>query len=46
MEAQAAYRWCDAVNADGSFGEWRYEVAHEMNAIPALLDQQAVEATA
>jgi type III restriction enzyme len=38
VKAQAAYRWCDAVNAEGSFGEWRYEVAHDMNRIPAVLD--------
>jgi type III restriction enzyme len=44
VKAQAAYRWCDAVNADGSFGEWRYEVAHEMNRIPELLDSHAATA--
>lgn len=38
VKAAAAQRWCDAVNADGSFGEWRYAVAHEMPAIPTLLE--------
>jgi type III restriction enzyme len=38
VKAQAAQRWVDAVNADGSCGEWRYLVAHDMNAIPALLE--------
>jgi type III restriction enzyme len=38
VKTQAAKRWVDAVNADGSFGEWRYEIVHDMNAIPALLD--------
>jgi type III restriction enzyme len=41
VKRQAAQRWVDAVNADGSFGEWRYEVAHEMNKIPALLTEVA-----
>jgi type III restriction enzyme len=41
VKAQAAYRWCDAVNADGAFGEWRYEIAHDMNRIPDVLDGAA-----
>ena len=28
----------DAVNAEGSFGEWRYEVVHDVGAIPGVLD--------
>jgi type III restriction enzyme len=39
VKAQAAQRWVDAVNADGSFGEWRYALVHEMAAIPSLLDE-------
>lgn len=39
VKTQAAQRWVDAVNADGTFGEWRYEIVHDMNAIPMLLDQ-------
>jgi type III restriction enzyme len=42
VKAQAAYRWCDAVNADGSFGEWRYAVTHDPNAISGLIDELAV----
>lgn len=38
VKAQAAERWVRAVNADGSHGEWRYALAHNMNEIPALLD--------
>jgi hypothetical protein len=29
----------NAVNANGAYGEWRYEIVHDMNAIPPLLDQ-------
>jgi type III restriction enzyme len=45
VKAAAAQRWVDAVNADGSYGEWRYAVAHEMGAIPELLGGFAVLAT-
>ena len=38
VKAQAAQRWVDAVNADGSFGEWRYAVVHEMASVSAALD--------
>jgi type III restriction enzyme len=38
IKTQAAQRWVRAVNADGSFGQWRYEIAHEMNRIPAVID--------
>ena len=38
VKTQAAHRWVNAVNADGAYGEWRYEIVHDMNAIPALLD--------
>ena len=38
VKAQAAERWVRAVNADGSHGEWRYELMHNMNEIPALID--------
>ena len=39
VKTQAAERWVDAVNADGAYGEWRYAIVHDMNAIPALLDE-------
>ena len=38
VKAQAAERWVAAVNADGSYGEWRYALTHNMNEIPALLE--------
>jgi type III restriction enzyme len=41
VKTQAARRWVDAVNADGGFGEWRYEIVHDMNAIPAVVDAVA-----
>jgi type III restriction enzyme len=39
VKAQAAGRWVRAVNADGSYGEWRYAVSRNMNEIPAVLDR-------
>jgi type III restriction enzyme len=38
VKRQAAERWVRAVNAEGSFGEWRYEIVHKMNQIPQLLN--------
>jgi len=38
VKSQAAARWVAAVNADGSFGEWRYAIAHDMNAIPGVIE--------
>jgi type III restriction enzyme len=37
IKEQAARRWVAAVNADGSFGEWRYALVSNGNEIPALL---------
>jgi type III restriction enzyme len=39
VKAAAARRWVAAVNADGSFGEWRYEIAHDPNHITELLSR-------
>ncbi len=44
VKTQAAERWVRAVNAEGSFGEWGYAISHEMNAVPALVDEVAVKA--
>jgi type III restriction enzyme len=38
VKAQAAQRWVDAVNADGSFGEWRYAVVRDMNRVRETVD--------
>jgi type III restriction enzyme len=37
VKKQAAERWVDAVNADGRYGEWRYELVHEMGAVGEVL---------
>jgi type III restriction enzyme len=37
VKTQAAHRWVDAVNADGSFGEWRYTIVHNMNEVQTKL---------
>jgi type III restriction enzyme len=41
VKAAAAQRWVAAVNADGSFGEWKYAVAHQVPEVPALIDAAA-----
>jgi type III restriction enzyme len=41
VKEQAAGRWVSAVNADGGHGEWRYALVHNMNEIPALLEDAA-----
>jgi type III restriction enzyme len=38
IKVQAAQRWVDAVNADGSFGEWRYVVVRDMNLVAQAVD--------
>lgn len=38
VKAQAAERWVRAVNAEGSFGEWRYAVAHDMALVPRTIE--------
>jgi type III restriction enzyme len=37
IKEQAARRWAAAVNADGSYGEWRYVLTSKVAEIPALL---------
>ncbi len=39
VKAQAARRWVQAVNAEGSYGEWRYEIVRDMGAIGEILDR-------
>jgi type III restriction enzyme len=41
IKAQAAERWVRAVNADRGHGEWSYALVHNMNEIPALLEDLA-----
>lgn len=37
IKEQAARRWVAAVNAEGSFGEWRYAIVSDGSEVPALL---------
>ncbi len=39
VKAGAAQRWVAAVNADGQFGRWQYEMSRAMPKVRALLDQ-------
>ena len=41
IKAQAAQRWVDAVNAEGSQGRWDYAVATAITDIPSLLERVA-----
>ena len=43
VKAQAAHRWCAAVNATGEFGRWDYELAYSVREFGALLDALAAE---
>jgi type III restriction enzyme len=38
IKRQAAERWVAAVNADGSYGRWSYEIARSVPAVRAILD--------
>ena len=41
VKRQAAERWVAAVNAEGSFGEWAYAIAHEPSEVRTILDELA-----
>jgi type III restriction enzyme len=43
VKAQAAHRWCAAINATGEFGRWDYELAYSVREFGALLDALAAE---
>jgi len=38
QEAAAAERWVAAVNADGTFGTWRYALARKIAQVRQILD--------
>ena len=38
VKAQAAYRWCAAVNATGEFGQWDYTLAYSVRDLAAHLE--------
>lgn len=37
VKRAAAERWVAAVNADGTYGRWRYAVAKKVSDVPDLL---------
>lgn len=41
VKTAAASRWVAAVNADGSYGEWRYEIVHDMALVPEVVARVA-----
>jgi type III restriction enzyme len=41
IKAQAAHRWCAAVNATGRYGQWEYLLAFKVSELVSFLDQQA-----
>jgi type III restriction enzyme len=41
IKTQAARRWVDAVNADGSFGRWQYAIARKIEDVKTILDSSA-----
>jgi type III restriction enzyme len=41
VKAQAAHRWCAAVNATGEFGQWDYRLAHRISEFGTQLDALA-----
>ncbi len=38
VKRAAAERWVAAVNAEGSFGQWRYGLARKIEEIPRLIE--------
>lgn len=40
IKAQAARRWCAAVNATVAFGHWEYELAYSTQAFREALDRR------
>ena len=41
VKSAAAQRWVDAVNAEGSFGNWSFALTRNPNEIPSILDAAA-----
>jgi type III restriction enzyme len=39
VKAQAAKRWVEAVNAEGSFGNWVYSVARQPEAVKKQIEE-------
>jgi type III restriction enzyme len=41
VKREAAERWVNAVNVEGSFGRWCYKVAKQVSDIPRLISSAA-----
>ncbi|MGH9685535.1 MAG: hypothetical protein ACRD5K_00395 [Candidatus Acidiferrales bacterium] len=41
VKVAAAQRWVDAVNAEGSYGQWRYVIAKKTTEVPELITKTA-----
>jgi len=39
VKAAAARRWCAAVNSDGSYGHWEYEIAETPESVRKIIDE-------
>ena len=39
VKTAAAHRWVNAVNVEGSYGRWRYEIVHRVGDIDGLLNK-------
>jgi type III restriction enzyme len=37
VKKAAALRWCDAVNAEGSFGHWQFKMARSVGEVDQLI---------
>jgi type III restriction enzyme len=42
VEAQAAQKWVDAVNADGAYGKWAYALVKKPSDVKEILSAEAV----
>jgi len=43
IKRQAALRWVSAVNAEGTFGRWRYSVVPGPEGVPAAIEQSLAD---
>ena len=41
VKTQAAHRWVQAVNSDGSYGRWGYAVVHDMGKVGEVVHREA-----
>jgi type III restriction enzyme len=45
VKRAAAERWVSAVNADGQYGRWSYDIARNPTEVPGILDAASVQVT-